>query len=265
MCNTSVTPSTALASNITVHSVSLHVLITMKLSAVVRLVTAAISVALPILSSCAYCFVRGGRASSLQSDPSDDSTIGDAEIRTCDRPGEGLKLNGAETVFQFRCPEGAKLEPVEQVSRSGPGLTDEELKKVFVFTPSNRETATECVRSPEKLDQLVPRSELEVVQKGKSKLPEEGQTGEPVFRLTVGPAPDAEKYLCYTCVTPAAQGHTPATKCNIYVSVPGKEDQAPPPAEPETNQPSGSVSSSPSMLGWLMLSVAGCASAATHL
>lgn len=246
--------------------------VTMQSLRVGRRPTAVLSLAIFCLSSSPYCLVRSERPNPFPLEGRGTLPGADVETKKCDNAGSGVSvtLEGEGAVFQFECPKNSKLEPVEQVLPSKAVLTGDELKKVSIFEPPSRAAAGACTESPQKLDDLVPKSTLEEVKLSEDQvLEEEAQTRGRVFKLTLGSAPVEARHLCYTCVTPAGDNLQKAgTKCNVYVTVPAKVNPQPvPPVGDEADRPSGSGSFSLSVSCWLIVGVTGCVTAMmmTHL
>ncbi|PHJ16550.1 sag-related sequence srs11 [Cystoisospora suis] len=216
------------------HLVSRQMVITMEMKLCVRGGRFGVLVAATLfcLSASWVCLVRCESAKEARLAQESQET----NVQTC--ADSNLILNGAESkVFSFRCKEGWKLYPVEPAEPIEKAIADP-LKKVFEFT-SQSGSAQVCGSQEQDLSVLVPQSEL-------AKLPPSGQQkrqrtkeANPVYQLTLGPAPDTEKHLCYTCKTPPVSRSNLANQgqvCTIYITVPRKEDKPQRPGPQDSQQ-----------------------------
>lgn len=174
--------------------------------------------------------------------------------RSCD-PGSSLDLQGSSTFFQFNCPAGATLVPAED--SGGKAAQSANLEKVYQFAPTQTRDKPECNGDTTTLQALVPGSalvKLNSVEKGSNPV-QPGASG-PVFNLTIGEAQKQAKHFCYVCASPTGGGQSAqaaVSNCTVYVTVPEAKEDLPP------GEHSGSVSLSPSVFGWLRVSLTACA------
>lgn len=212
------------------------------------------------------CVAQGGIAESRRLDAELDPNSPAGGVQTCNN-GATLELKGAGRDFQFKCDGALKLLPVEKESgkaQQTPGQKPDEaaLKKVYSLgTPAN--SAKSCGSEEADLGAVVPGSQLVVVTKNGRQ-----QNGSPdnqtVFKLTLGEATTQERQFCYTC-GPVPPPEPPPSEsrtngCTVFVTVPAKQAQPGPEAQPtpQPDRPSDSGSFQPSVFGWLILSVATC-------
>lgn len=225
--------------------------------------TAVICVALVCLPFFRHYHVRGVTAHPRQLHSSLPSDAESAETNTCDNSSLEFTANVTQRIFQFKCAANSKLHPVEEPAQLAKNLTEEQLGAVYEFTPAERSGNT-CGTEKRQLGTLVHGSTLTVVdEEGKAAAQQEA-VSEPKFRLSLGPAPDVDRYLCYTCTTPGAK----TAGCNIYVTVPGKDPEVEGGSGTESEQRPGtdsdqrpdtkpdSGSASLSVPNWLTTSVA---------
>ncbi|PHJ19989.1 hypothetical protein CSUI_006179 [Cystoisospora suis] len=172
-------------------------------------------------------------------------------------PGKSLSFEGSGKVFDFKCAAGATLLPPEA---KGKQTSPSPLQKVYQFNPNKTrlEGANPVCENETTLESLVPGSVLLNVTEAGSD--HHLRSSEPSFKLTVGEAQEENKHLCYICSGPVRgdvkRQQQEQSNCTVYVTVP---KTAPVPSPPSQDEHPDSGSFSPSMIGWLGLSVTGSA------
>lgn len=188
-------------------------------------------------------------------------------------------LAGANQSFQFKCPVGLRLCPVEPNPQSSVGraAAAKELSEVYQYTSTKSDPGT-CGPMVAEIGTLVPRSRLEVAQAAELPSVRAVRDSSPVFKLILGPAQATDMHFCYTCTAscrvPPTNDPSPGVRtpdCTIHVTVPKEKqeeqgaDQKPglkPEGQqpnPQPEQPPDSGVSAPSVSRWLIAGAAGSA------
>ncbi|PHJ16553.1 hypothetical protein CSUI_009634 [Cystoisospora suis] len=227
------------------------------------------------LSASWVCFVRCETAKEAQETPRNSLPEEQKNVKTCEN--SILELSAEEgRVFSFTCKDGSKLYPVE-LGQVAEKTINDQLKKVYQFTPTSGK-AQVCDHSHEgDLSELVPNSTLVKVTPSQQDNGQRTEAKNPVFKLTLGPAQDTPKHLCYICSNKPVQTPTRSDQqvCTIFITVPKKTEQPQPQKPPEgpqqqdpqspsppqqqdpqPDEPSGSGAFSPTLSGGVFMTLA---------